>query len=46
MCPFKILSATMPELIKLAHGYSRDQRLKMQMHTIYGAGIIETMMTV
>jgi HD-GYP domain-containing protein (c-di-GMP phosphodiesterase class II) len=34
----------MPELIKLANGYSRDQRLKMQMHTIYGAGIIETMM--
>ncbi len=34
----------MPELIKLANGYSRDQRLKMQMHTIYGARIIETMM--
>jgi HD-GYP domain-containing protein (c-di-GMP phosphodiesterase class II) len=33
-----------PELIKLAKPYSRDQRLKMQMHTIYGAHIIETMM--
>jgi HD-GYP domain-containing protein (c-di-GMP phosphodiesterase class II) len=33
-----------PELIKLAKPYSRDQRLEMQMHTIYGARIIETMM--
>jgi HD-GYP domain-containing protein (c-di-GMP phosphodiesterase class II) len=33
-----------PELIKLAKPYSRDQRLAMQMHTIYGARIIETMM--
>jgi response regulator RpfG family c-di-GMP phosphodiesterase len=34
-----------PELIKLPKNYNRDQRLKMQMHTIFGAGIIETMMT-
>ncbi|MBW2338329.1 MAG: HD domain-containing protein, partial [Deltaproteobacteria bacterium] len=33
-----------PELIKLAKPYNRDQRLEMQMHTIYGARIIETMM--
>lgn len=34
-----------PELmIKLAGPYNRDQRLAMQMHTIYGARIIETMM--
>ena len=33
-----------PELIKLAKPYSQDQRLEMQMHTIYGARIIETMM--
>ena len=33
-----------PELIKLAKPYSRKQRLEMQMHTIYGARIIETMM--
>ena len=33
-----------PELIKLPKAYGRDQRLKMQMHTIYGARIIETMM--
>jgi HD-GYP domain-containing protein (c-di-GMP phosphodiesterase class II) len=33
-----------PELIKLAKPYNRDQRLAMQMHTIYGARIIETMM--
>jgi hypothetical protein len=33
-----------PELIKLPKAYSGDQRLKMQMHTIYGARIIETMM--
>jgi response regulator RpfG family c-di-GMP phosphodiesterase len=33
-----------PELIKLAKPYSRDQRLEMQMHTTYGARIIETMM--
>lgn len=33
-----------PELIKLTSPYGRDQRLKMQMHTIYGAHIIETMM--
>ena len=33
-----------PELIKLPRAYSRDQRLKMQMHTIYGARIVETMM--
>ena len=26
-----------PELIKLAKPHSRDQRLEMQMHTIYGA---------
>jgi HD-GYP domain-containing protein (c-di-GMP phosphodiesterase class II) len=34
-----------PELIKLATPYSREQRLEMQMHTVYGARIIETMMT-
>ena len=34
-----------PELIKLAKPYKLDQRLAMQMHTIYGAHIIETMMT-
>ncbi len=34
-----------PELIKLAGSYDRRQRLEMQMHTIYGARIIETMMT-
>jgi putative two-component system response regulator len=34
----------LPELIKLAKPYSPEQRLKMQMHTIYGARIIETMM--
>ena len=33
-----------PELIKLARPFNRDQRLEMQMHTIYGARIIETMM--
>ena len=33
-----------PELIKLPQAYSREQRLKMQMHTIYGAQIVETMM--
>jgi HD-GYP domain-containing protein (c-di-GMP phosphodiesterase class II) len=33
-----------PELIKLTRPYTRDQRLRMQMHTIYGARIIETMM--
>ncbi len=33
-----------PELIKLAKPYSRNQRLEMQMHTVYGARIIETMM--
>jgi hypothetical protein len=33
-----------PELIKLAAPFNRDQRLEMQMHTIYGARIIETMM--
>ena len=33
-----------PELIKLAGPFNRDQRLEMQMHTIYGARIIETMM--
>jgi response regulator RpfG family c-di-GMP phosphodiesterase len=33
-----------PELIKLSKPFSVDQRLKMQMHTIYGANIIETMM--
>ena len=33
-----------PELIKLAKPYRPEQRLKMQMHTIYGARIIETMM--
>lgn len=33
-----------PELIKLAKPYNRDQRLEMQMHTIYGARIVETMM--
>ena len=33
-----------PELIKLSKPYNLDQRQKMQMHTIYGAHIIETMM--
>jgi HD-GYP domain-containing protein (c-di-GMP phosphodiesterase class II) len=33
-----------PELIKLARPFNREQRLEMQMHTIYGARIIETMM--
>ena len=33
-----------PELIKLAGSFDRQQRLEMQMHTIYGARIIETMM--
>jgi response regulator RpfG family c-di-GMP phosphodiesterase len=33
-----------PELIKLSKPYTSEQRLKMQMHTIYGARIIETMM--
>lgn len=33
-----------PDLIKLPESYSKDQRMKMQMHTIYGARIIETMM--
>ena len=31
-------------MIKLAGPFNRDQRLEMQMHTIYGARIIETMM--
>jgi response regulator RpfG family c-di-GMP phosphodiesterase len=33
-----------PELIKLARVYTPAERLKMQMHTVYGARIIETMM--
>ena len=36
--------AAIPELIKLARPFNRDQRLKMQMHTTYDARIIETMM--
>lgn len=34
-----------PELIRLNRMYSREERLSMQMHTIHGACIIETMMT-
>jgi HD-GYP domain-containing protein (c-di-GMP phosphodiesterase class II) len=33
-----------PELVKLNSSYTADQRLAMQMHTVYGARIIETMM--
>ena len=36
--------AAIPELIKLARPFNRDQRLEMQMHTTYDARIIETMM--
>jgi HD-GYP domain-containing protein (c-di-GMP phosphodiesterase class II) len=33
-----------PDLIKLRRSYSPDERLRMQMHTIYGAQIIGSMM--
>jgi response regulator RpfG family c-di-GMP phosphodiesterase len=33
-----------PELIKLQRRYSSEERLRMQMHTIYGAHIIASMM--
>lgn len=33
-----------PDLIKLTRRYEDDERSRMQMHTIYGAQIIETMM--
>jgi HD-GYP domain-containing protein (c-di-GMP phosphodiesterase class II) len=33
-----------PELIKLPRPYTPEERLKMQMHTIYGASIIQSMM--
>lgn len=34
----------MPELIKVAGEYSVDDRLRMQMHTIFGASIIDSIM--
>src|SRR6056297_2084020 len=33
-----------PELIKLERVYTNDERKQMQMHTVYGAQIIKTMM--
>jgi len=33
-----------PEIVKLPRRYTEPERLKMQMHTVYGADIIETMM--
>jgi response regulator RpfG family c-di-GMP phosphodiesterase len=33
-----------PDIIKLPRKYNQAERLKMQMHTVYGADIIETMM--